>query len=357
MLNRDRLLNIVSGREKGIGASFWKSVLWSAQNLYAIGIWRRNRKYDRGIDVAEVPVPVISVGNITTGGTGKTPVVAWIAKWLRDHEMRVAILSRGYGATDGGLNDEGLELELRLPDVPHLQDRDRVQSAITAISELDSQVLVLDDAFQHRRLRRDLDIVLLDATNPFGFNYLLPRGLLREPLSSLKRADAIILTRTNQISADERAAIQKKAMKFARKEVIWLDSVHRPSKCVRYQQSESPASILRGKRVFAISGIGNPAAFQKTLVEAGAEVVGSREFPDHHRYTRDEIKSVIEELKKRTDVDCAVCTMKDLVKIQLADLGPVPLFGLAIDIEFTSGQAELESTLEKLISRVEQTGD
>ncbi len=131
-------------------------------------------------------MPVVSIGNLTAGGTGKTPCVEYVVRFYRALDRRVAILSRGYGG-DGARNDEALVLEENLPDVPHLQGADRVALAHIAIEELESEIVVLDDGFQHRRLARDLDLVLIDATAPWGHGYLLPRGLLREPPGSLKR--------------------------------------------------------------------------------------------------------------------------------------------------------------------------
>ena len=157
----------------------------------------RNTAYDRGWkSVHRAAVPVISVGNITLGGTGKTPMVEWLARWYRRRDVRVALISRGYGHA-GGINDEGLVLEENLPDVPHLQDPDRVRLADIAVAELETELIILDDGFQHRRLARDLDLVMLDALDPFGLGRLFPRGLLREPVSSLRRASAVILSRAD----------------------------------------------------------------------------------------------------------------------------------------------------------------
>src|SRR5262249_31189823 len=145
---------------------------------WAVGV--RNWLYTRGWKhVARAGVPVVSVGNLTLGGTGKTPCVEYIARFYRDRDVRVAILSRGH-RSDDGCSDEARLLEDNLPDVPHLQGPDRASLAGAAVAELDSEVLILDDGFQHRRLHRDLDIVLIDATAPWGYDYLFPRGLLRE---------------------------------------------------------------------------------------------------------------------------------------------------------------------------------
>ncbi len=149
---------------------------------YRLLVETRNRHYDRAADAAKrVPVPVVSVGNLTTGGTGKTPMVAWLARWFQQRGLRPVIVSRGYGSQNGQPNDEARELAEQLPDVPHLQDADRVRGAQQAIAQHGAQVILLDDGFQHRRLHRDLDIVLVDALQPFGSEHLLPRGLLRSP--------------------------------------------------------------------------------------------------------------------------------------------------------------------------------
>ena len=182
---------------------------------YGIVIYCRNQRFDKQSSAStEISIPVISVGNITTGGTGKTPLVEFIARYLRQQQIRVTIVSRGYGSQEGKPNDEALELERKLPDVPHLQNPDRVAAARMAIAEFEAQLILLDDAFQHRRIKRDLDIVLIDATCPFGYGHLLPRGLLREPLRNLKRADLIAITRVDQISTEQCQKLEKQIQRF-----------------------------------------------------------------------------------------------------------------------------------------------
>ena len=167
-----------------------------------------NLAYSRGWKRSyRVAAPVVSVGNLTMGGTGKTPCVEYVAGFYRKHERRVAILSRGYGSQCGGLNDEGLVLSENVPDAPPYQGADRVALARAAIEESESEVLILDDGFQHRRLARDLDLVLIDATRPWGYGFLPPRGLLREPPSSLRRADGVVLTRCDQAAPDALSAL------------------------------------------------------------------------------------------------------------------------------------------------------
>src|SRR5205823_5210577 len=163
-----------SGRKRGASASVLRGLLRLASVAYGWAAGLRNRLFDRGWKRSErVSAVVVSVGNLTLGGTGKTPCVEYLCRFTRDLDLRVAILSRGYG-TEHGRNDEALVLEENLPDVPHLQGADRIALARTAIEELESEVLVLDDGFQHRRLARDLDVVLVDATNPWGFGYPFP---------------------------------------------------------------------------------------------------------------------------------------------------------------------------------------
>ena len=189
MLRPSEFRDLVSGRRKGLLATLARGVLRVVEVPYTIAVSMRNRRYDRGTaEVHNVGVPIITVGNLTLGGTGKTPMVKWLAQRFQNAGLRVAIVSRGYGAAEGKHNDEALELAQALPNVPHIQNRDRVAAAQQAIREFKSQLMLLDDGFQHRRLGRDLDIVLLDALEPFGFEHVFPRGTLREPLAGLQRA-------------------------------------------------------------------------------------------------------------------------------------------------------------------------
>ena len=196
--------DLVRGRRRGFGPALARLGLTAASVPYGTAVRLRNRLFDAGWKARHrAAVPVVSVGNLTLGGTGKTPCVEYLARFYRDRGFRVAILSRGYGGGDAagtGPNDEALVLEENLPDVPHLQGADRVALAGVAVEELEADLLILDDGFQHRRLARDLDVVLLDATDPFGQGRLFPRGLLREPASSLRRADAVLVSRCDQVA-------------------------------------------------------------------------------------------------------------------------------------------------------------
>ncbi len=188
MLSPTEFRELVSGHRRGPDATALRGLLRAAELPYTLAVRFRNHRYDRRrTAVHHVSVPVISVGNLTLGGTGKTPMVKWLARRVEDLGARVALVSRGYRAASGELNDEARELAQALPTIPHIQNRDRVAAARFAIEKFNPDVLLLDDGFQHRRLARDLDVVLLDALEPFGFDHVFPRGTLREPLDGLAR--------------------------------------------------------------------------------------------------------------------------------------------------------------------------
>ncbi|MEZ6137803.1 MAG: tetraacyldisaccharide 4'-kinase [Pirellulaceae bacterium] len=293
-------------------------------------------------------LPVISVGNLSVGGTGKSPAVAWIARWLRERGIRVAILSRGYGQLDSGQNDEALELELQLPDVPHLQHWDRVASAKLAEEELEMQTLLLDDGFQHRRMSRDLDIVLLDATDPPCARRLLPGGLLREPMSALRRAHLVMLTRADQVAESTLAKLRHK-IALSNPHVPIVHCRHRPDHLLSFPKSQLPLSDLVGKRVLAFCAIGNPRSFFQGLGELGVTLVDQRTWPDHHAYTAEDVAAIELWGQTQPEAELLVCTVKDWVKLQTPQIGRLPLLALAIELKMISGQADLEVALEQIV--------
>ncbi len=347
MLNPANFREVVSGRKKGFGAALTRAALRIAEVPYTWAMRRRNAAFDSGRrPIERVAVPVISVGNLTLGGTGKTPLVEWIAKWYRQRGVRVTLISRGYGAQAAERNDEARELEQKLPDVPHLQNPDRVAAARTAIEEFECQLILLDDAFQHRRIARDLDIVLLDALEPFGFDHVFPRGTLREPLAGIARAQVAILTRADMVDDTERARIRGIVEKIA-PAIDWAECRHAPQMLLAADGTEEPLAALRGQRVAAFCGLGNPAGFKHTLAECNYEVVAWREFPDHHNYTRDDVES-LGRWATDSQAGALVCTHKDLVKLAVNSLAGKPLQAVRIGLEFSSGQAELETKLSSL---------
>lgn len=339
---------IVSGQRTGLLAMLIRGLLAAAEPIYGAVVARKNRRFDSGAKLAtQIPTPVISVGNLTVGGTGKTPLVIWLAKWFRERGAQVALLSRGYGGRRAP-NDEALEIAAWLPDVPHLQSADRVASARSALLEFPGSVLILDDAFQHRRIARNLDIVLLDALEPFGYGHLLPRGLLREPLESLTRAQIVALSRSDAVSAERRAEIRGLVSRHA-PDAIWLELTHAPRAMIDHQASAEPLSDWRGKRVAAFAGIGNPAGFQHTLDSCGLEVVAFRALADHQAYDPGVLQSLSEWLSAQSGLAGVICTHKDLVKLPFAAIGDVPLRALKIELQIASGQEQLERKLQEVL--------
>lgn len=349
MLDPQNLLEIISGRQKGLGSSLIRGCLSCLTPVYRAVVGFRNRKFDRAIangDTATVrraDVPVISVGNLTTGGTGKTPLVIWIAQWLRNRNLRVALISRGYGSSEGP-NDEAREIEQRLLDVPHLQDPDRFKMAEIATEELETQMIVLDDGFQHRQLHRDLDIVLIDATCPFGYGRLLPRGLLREPVSGLRRASVVVITRCNLITPEKKQQLRRRIEQTI-DQVPIVETQTVMTKLLQSSGRESDLNEIRDKPIFLFSAIGNPSGFRSSIEQDSFNVTDSMNFPDHHEFSRDDI-SRIGNAAKDSKAAVIVCTHKDLVKIGVDAIEGIPVHAVLIEIEFLSGLEKLKEAIE-----------
>lgn len=341
--------DLVSGRQRGPWPALQRAALGAASVPYGLAVRTRNWLFDRGWrPVQTVAVPVVSVGNLTLGGTGKTPCVEHLARFYRRCERRVAILSRGYGSAQGR-NDEALVLEENLPDVPHLQGADRAALAAVAVEELESEVLILDDGFQHRRLARDLDLVLVDATDPWGQGRLFPRGLLREPATGLRRAHAVLLTRCDQVDAARRQALRQAIGRIA-PAVPVAECTHQPVELVDAQRRTAAVEELRGRTVAAFCGIGNPEAFRQTLCSLGAVPARFRVFPDHHAYTRADVDDLRAWAEQCQGQERIVTTQKDLVKLRLTRLGGRELWALRIGLHVEDGAAELERQLRHVLS-------
>jgi len=343
---------LVSGQRRGPVATLLRGGLALASWPYGLAVGLRNRLFDWGWKrTHQAPVPVVSVGNLTVGGTGKTPCVEYVARFYRRHELLVAVLSRGYGGA-GGVNDEALVLEENLDDVPHLQGADRVDLAFRAFEELESEVLVLDDAFQHRRLARDLDVVLVDATNPWGHGHLLPRGLLRESPRALRRADVIVLTRSDQVSATQREYVRQKVGRLA-PGVPVAEAMHRPVELVNSDREIKDLEVLRGARVVAFAGLGNPAAFRRTVEDLGATIADFRTYPDHHPYSRSDIEELRRWARQQPSDGVVITTQKDLVKLRLPDLAGRPLWAVRVRLcgRDGGGLSELDRQLLSAVGR------
>lgn len=339
--------DLVSGRRRGPGAALTRAMLRAAEVPYAAAVTWRNRRYDSGsAAIHRLPVPVVSVGNLSLGGTGKTPFVEWLARWFAGQGVRVALVSRGYKAASGQPNDEARELAEKLPGVPHFQHPDRLLAGRRAIDEAGAELILLDDAFQHRRLARDLDIVLVDACEPFGFDHVFPRGTLREPLAGCARAQVLALTRADMLASPERQAIWSTLARLA-PDALRLEIGQRPHGLRSATGVDQPLATLAGRRVAALCGIGNPAGFRHVLGRCGYELVELREFPDHHAYSASDVQE-LSRWAQSLDVAAVLCTHKDLVKLPVERLGDKPLWAVLAGLEFLAGQAPLEARLRLL---------
>lgn len=326
------LATIQAGRGGPFGA-IARAGLSALAVPYAAIARRRIARYRPGGDAPErLPVRVVCVGNLTSGGTGKTPFVAWLASEARARGRRPAILARGYGPRPKGslLSDEGVVLRDVLgPDVPIVEDPDRVRGGRALLAtHPTTDLVVLDDGFQHRRLARDVDLVLLDATNPFGHDRLLPRGLLREPVEGLARAQGVVLTRAERVDAASLAALRARAASLASSAVLAVARTV-PTGLEDGEGRRRPADALRGERVFLWAGIGNPRAFEATVADLGGVVVGRRFDRDHARVGPADVPAVTR-AAKALGARVVVLTRKDLGKVRAC--GPLPGEYVVLDI-------------------------
>ena len=346
---------LISGQREGELATLGRAAL----SLLALGygglIAVRNAWYDYLAAPNRLDVPVISVGNLTVGGTGKTPMVLWLCRELLERNRKPGVLSRGYKASEQGLADELLLIARRCPAAVAVANPDRVRAGQLAVQEYGVQAVVLDDGFQHRRLERDLDIVMVDVTRPFGYGRLLPRGLLREPVRSLRRADVVVLTRCDQ--GDENAVRETtETIRKVDNELPLVRSVHRPSGFVdlRGEKVAPPTDV----RVGCFAGIGRPEAFARTLTQIYLTPTDLRWWPDHHVYTNEDAQQ-IRSWVREARIEYLVTTEKDAVK--LSGLGiewPVPIAALRVRLELLDdGNAILGNMLDAALRPYEEADE
>lgn len=338
--------------------------------LYYLGILKK----------ARLDCHVISLGNITVGGTGKTPTAQRLAREIRDMGYRVVILNRGYRAkwkgsvgvvSDGKklymsaaeAGDEAFLLAKNLPNVPVLIGPERAITGQYAVENFQAEVAILDDGYQHWQLIRDLDILLVDAINVFGNGYMLPRGTLREPLGHLNRADVCLLTKVDQ-AAEGACDYIRQTVQERNDQALVVESIHLPRCFIEigdwYKDITDEGiaiDYMKGKKIMAVSAIGNPASFEQTLNDIGAIVVESLRFPDHHDYTKEEIFDGIRQAQKQ-GAEAIIVTEKDAVKIPQSIISaerPIPIYVISIEITFTQGAQEfsdlLRGSLQEKIKR------
>ena len=326
--------------------------------IYGTVIQIRNYCYTiKIIKQKHLPCSVISIGNIVAGGTGKTPAVAAIAKLIYRSGLRVAVLLRGYKregsdavviVSDGEnllcsreeSGDEAEMLARQLSNIPIIVGKKRYLTGKAALEHFRSDVLILDDGFQHRQLTRDVDILTIDATKPYGTGALLPIGTMREPKSAIKRADIILLTRTD--AADTNIAVLKATLNQLAPNTPILESVHQPTSLYRINNHEEVSStisldILTGKRLLAVCGIGNPDGFVSTLEKYNPEAVELLAFPDHHVYTEDDSQQILDQMKQ-CEAEWVITTQKDEQKLT-AFSTDIPIVVLVIELVITDGEA------------------
>ena len=331
---------------------FWLSVILAGLSVpYTMVIRARNFAYDLGLLPSRVlPVRSVCVGNLTAGGTGKTPAVAWIARFFARRGVSTAIVRRGYRKgrsreASRTPSDETEVLHLQVPEgVRVIENPDRVAAAREAAAD-GVQLVVLDDGFQHRRARRDLDVVLIDATDPFGGGHVLPWGLLREPVQGLQRAQVVVISRADQVTPAERNALAAR-LRSLHPGAALVVAVHAPRRLVcAADLARLDLKQLVGKRVRAFAGIAQPEAFFRTLEDLGAHVEVRRSFPDHHDYRRQQVEELL-----RSPGPTWVTTEKDWVKVRHLMAEPPSLWVLGVELEFVSGRDDLEAALNRVIA-------
>ncbi|MDP2912860.1 MAG: tetraacyldisaccharide 4'-kinase [Candidatus Omnitrophota bacterium] len=343
----DFIYSLMTDRRRGIAFVPLKFALHIASLAYALGLFARRLLYRFGVFKTDrVPIKVISVGNITLGGTGKTPFVMALARILKDElKKEAAVLIRGYGW------DEQAMLKENLPDVPVLAGEDRARSSHRAIKLYGIESGILDDGFQHWELARDIDIVLVDSRNPFGNNHLFPRGILREPRGSLARADIVVFTKVNKKAFN--IGMIKEEVRSINPGVTFLEAMHSPKYVydirskMRYE-----TSFLKGKRLMLVSGIGDPGYFEETVTGLGSEIAEHIAFGDHHNYREGDIKRILKRCSERK-FDFILTTEKDAVKLHRMHLsfGPYSLMKLAVEMDIISGKEILIARLHSLYNR------
>lgn len=345
-------LEVISGKRQGIFAAVLRALLRLASFWYWLAIVLR-LGFWRVMPRKRVAKPVICLGNLTTGGTGKTPAVAAVTAILQAMGASPAIVSRGYRGGDAG-NDEMRVLDELCPCVRHVQNPDRVAGANAAIVA-GASVILLDDGFSHLRLWRDLDVLLIDALNPFGYGRMLPRGLMREPLSSLRRAGVVIVTRAD-VAADARLLEVEDVVRCYGFVGPVLHAAHVPVTLVNLATGEhAPLDLLKDATIVMFCGIGNPRGFERTLEQLGARFtsLGNLALDDHAAMNQKELTRQVQPFLKAAyeqGAQLAVCTQKDAVKLRGSDICPgLACYELRVEFKFLRGEDELRAKIASVL--------
>lgn len=371
-------IDIHNSRREGIRASLFAGFLQALSYLWSAGAQLKLWLYRNRVLLHDQPLGclVVVVGNLTTGGTGKTPVVEMFARALRDRGRKVAILSRGYKSkstpllrkwlnsltgrpdppprivSDGAQvlldsehsGDEPFMLAKNLPGVVVLVDKNRVKAGTYAIKKFGCDTLILDDGFQYLRLKGRLNLLLVDTTNPFGNGFLLPRGVLREPIKHLRRASYVFLTKSN----GRRDLELEETIHRYNPGVDIIECAHRPRYLKRFANDEQqPLTFLEGKRVGLFSGIAVPESFEKFIRDLGGSIAFARRFLDHYRFGYDDFVALFSEALEKK-VEFIVTTEKDAVRIPEGLPCPVPVYFLRLEIEIIRGAADFDEAVSRI---------
>ncbi|HRY52054.1 MAG TPA: tetraacyldisaccharide 4'-kinase [Candidatus Paceibacterota bacterium] len=375
------VLDVISERRRGKRAALTRFGLLLLSLLFEIAVRTRRFLYNvRILRDSTLGVQVIAVGNLTVGGTGKTPVVEKFARELQDQGRKVAILSRGYRSkppplgrrllnkfllredrtpprvvSDGRsllldseqAGDEPYMLASNLKDVVVLVDKDRVKSGRYAIQKYGCDTLLLDDGFQYWKLRgRRRDIVLVDGQLPFGNDYLLPRGILREPPAHLARASTIFITKS-----DGKSALLRSRIIQLNASAGIIECVHNPMYIEDVFTGERfNLDFVEGRQVAAISGIAQPESFEESLVRLGGKLVYAKRFADHHRFTQQELLNAINRSKKR-QAELIITTQKDAVRFPKLDRRDLPILFMRVEIKIISGAKDFQDCVRQICFR------
>jgi tetraacyldisaccharide 4'-kinase len=379
------MLSVLDGSRRGKWAATLRSILrglsWIFTVIVQIRLWLYKHRIIRPNTLG---CQVISVGNLTVGGTGKTPVVEVFARNLQQQGRKVAILSRGYKSkeipfhqkiiqriatgkieapprvvSDGKrllldswtAGDEPYMLASNLPDVSVVVDKDRVKAGKYAIKEMGCDTLILDDGFQYLKLGHRLDIALVDRTNPFGGGHLLPRGLLREPMRNIKRAGFIFITKCGNGGEPELKEQLRRLNPHAE-----ISECRHAAKYLKdvFGDMTYDLDALSGMKIAAVSGIAVPESFENALRNFGAEIVYTRRFADHHRFTQQEVINTINRSIQR-GAEAILTTEKDAVRFPFVDRRDIPILFMRVEIEMLSGEEEFMDWISRICFKSPQT--
>ena len=375
-----KIERIMTSKKKADLISF-ESLLFMLSLSYGGAVKIRETLYNKGIlRSKKLPCMVISIGNITVGGTGKTPMTIYVAELVKRMGYKVVVISRGYkglAETTGGIvsdgktifmkpdesGDEPFMIAVRLKNIPVVVGKNRFNAGMMAFNSFKPDVIVLDDAYQHLQLKRDINLVLLDKEYPFGNNHLLPRGTLRELISSLMRSDAIILTRSDNTSNSAEKSSLSKFKKYTCGKPVFK-AIHTPKiykiikgkNIISNKTSTHCFDLLQGQKVFAFSGIAQNSDFRHVVEGLNCKLKDFKEFPDHHPYSNNDLHNLLQ-LSDKLKVDFVLTTEKDYVKIADRVIWPVDLVVIGINISFGKYDATFDSFIKNKLKNKRPTSN